>query len=89
MNWKELYAGKVNRSEVQQAVQDEEWQALRVYMKGKSLWMKYILLRNWLEKNKHSSKSKLQVTNYITALSRGGLIQVEDYKEEKGLAVHR
>lgn len=30
----------------------------------------------------HNRKIKVRVTNYITALSRGGLIKPEDYKNE-------
>ncbi len=87
MDWKEIYFGKINRAEIKEAVADPEWQATRLYMKGKSLWIKYLILKNWLDKKHYSSTAKIQVTNYVTALSRGGLIAVEDYKEEKRLTL--
>lgn len=79
MDWKSLHFGKISPSEVAQYVADDEWQALRLYLKGKSLEEKYRRLSNWLHQHNRSKASQVQVTNYVTALSRGGLIKPSDY----------
>ncbi|MBU0792214.1 MAG: hypothetical protein KKC55_17390, partial [Gammaproteobacteria bacterium] len=63
-------------------VKDEIWQLIRIKLKGKSLNEKYHMLLNYLISRNYSRKSKVQVTNYITALSRGGIIHLCDYREE-------
>jgi len=79
LDWEQLYFGRLSRQEIQRAVVEEEWQIVRIKMKGVALQMKYDMLRHWLIKNKYSRKAKVQVTNYVTALSRGGLIKPEQY----------
>ena len=79
MDWKKVYFGKLSRKEIQEAVKDMDWQAVRIGMKGTSIRVKYDTLKWWLEKQKYTNKAKIQVTNYVTALSRGGLIKPEDY----------
>lgn len=80
MNWKVLYFGKVSKDEVLEYVRNEEWQAVRRSMLGTSLLVKYNTLLAWLVIKNYSYASKVQVTNYVTALSRGGLIKPSDYK---------
>ena len=58
-----------------QAVKDDEWQTVRKSMLKTTLKFKYETLQNWLEKNKHSEKSKVQAQNYMQALRRSGLIK--------------
>ena len=82
LNWAFLYCGKITRQEIQEFVKDEKWQQVRISMKGKSLGIKFETLWDWLDSNEWSRKAQVQVTNYITALSRGGLIKPEDYLEE-------
>jgi len=79
-NWKKLYAGKVKRNEVKKYVKDKKWQKLRISLKGKSLKDKYLMLEKYLKNNK-DRPSQVRVTNYITALSRGGLIKPSDYRK--------
>lgn len=91
MDWKKLYFGKVTRSEVFRAVDNEEWQKVRLSMKGVSLTKKYEILSLYLKKSVEAFESgdistnemrraKIRITNYVTALSRGGLIEPEDYR---------
>lgn len=79
MDWKTLYFGPVTRQEVQQAVKDEFWQRTRLYMKGISTEDKFKVLRNYLQGQEDDRMVQVRVTNYVTALSRGGLIKPTDY----------
>jgi len=81
MDWKSLYAGKIIRAEVMKHVSDEHWQAVRKNMKGLSLNGKYVVLQNYLRRAPKYRPVQVRVTNYVTALSRGGLIKPEDYRE--------
>ena len=87
MDWSKLYFGKVKRDEIQRAVNDSHWQTLRRELKGKSLEVKYKMLMSYYESETRACKScaderllEVRLTNYVTALSRGGLIKVGDYK---------
>lgn len=95
MNWKNLYYGHVSPEEVKVAVDDKEWQELRVSLKGLSTPEKYHKLLEYRNRkldelqeierrgiNADRSRRMLQVqlTNYTTALSRGGLIKPSDYR---------
>lgn len=89
VEWSKLYFGKVSPSEVQEAIKNKEWQEIRQKMKGMSLIDKYRTLNSYYNKamkeatSEHSKRMiKVRVTNYITALSRGGLIKPSDYKKE-------
>lgn len=79
-DWSRLYFGHMPKQEVLQAVQNDDWQKVRLSMKGKSLDYKYRTLTNWLKVEPKSRMRQVQVTNYVTALSRGGLIKPEDYR---------
>lgn len=91
MDWKKLYFGKVARSEVFRAIDNDEWQKVRLSMKGVSLTKKYEILSLYLKKSveafesgdvniKEMRRVEIRITNYVTALSRGGLIEPEDYR---------
>lgn len=85
MNWRELYFGHVKASEVQKAIRDSEWQRLRKEMKGRALEEKYEMLCAYRDsKSKCTGEEKrlveVRITNYVTALSRGGLIKPSDYR---------
>lgn len=84
LDWKKLYFGHVYKDEVLAAVKDPEWQRIRLSMKGVSLVQKYATLKNYLRNNKEEDLRAVQVriTNYVTALSRGGLIKPSDYLGE-------
>lgn len=75
MNWGHLIFGSFNREQILEAVNDDDWQIARVQMLGDPLGVKYRVLEIWLQEHNYSLKSKIQVTNYVNALKRGGLIQ--------------
>lgn len=88
MDWSKLYFGKVTKEEVERAINNAEWQELRNEMKGKSLERKYKMLTDYYELESLTARnakelrmSQVRITNYVTALSRGGLIKVEDYRK--------
>lgn len=91
LDWRSLYYGHVESQEVAKAVKDYEWQDLRRAMKGKSLETKYAMLKGYratmiarLEAGRIDEDGwrmvEVRITNYVTALSRGGLIKPEDYR---------
>lgn len=80
MDWHKLYFGRMSTKEVLHAVKDPAWQRIRISMKNQSLEFKYDILTDWLDTCNNSRKSQVQVTNYVTALSRGGLISPSDYR---------
>lgn len=87
MDWHKLYFGKVSPEEVQIAVSDPQWQQIRLSMKNTSLEFKYKTLMAYLEFKQamlvddfEMRLVHVRITNYVTALSRGGLIKPEDYK---------
>lgn len=91
LDWRSLYYGHVSPQEVAQAVKDPKWQALRRAMKGKSLETKYIMLKYYRAAMLTQMNAgridadewrmvEVRITNYVTALSRGGLIKPEDYR---------
>ena len=91
LDWRSLYYGHVESQEVTRAVKDYEWQALCLAMKGMSLETKYAMLKGYratmiarLEAGRIDEDEwrmvEVRITNYITALSRGGLIKQEDYR---------
>lgn len=86
-DWRTLYFGHVSPEEVQEAVADNQWQQYRLLMKGMSLDDKYKSLHAYLDFAKdmllegHELRMvHVRLTNYVTALSRGGLIKPEDYR---------
>jgi len=79
MDWKKLHFGHMHIAEVLIAVKDEEWQCVRVSMKGVSLQRKYDTLITYLQVEPTDRQRQIRVTNYVTALSRGGLIKPCDY----------
>jgi hypothetical protein len=64
------------KSEIFQAIADEDWQDFRLSLKGKSTEKKLEELRRWLKTKSTTNgvgwKAKVQVMNYINALKRGG-----------------
>jgi hypothetical protein len=75
MNWNSLIFGKYNIQKIKEAVKDETWQRVRRSMLGTDLKYKYTCLLQWLGGNDYSLEAKIQVTNYVNALKRGGLIK--------------
>lgn len=82
MDWKKLYFGKVGKNEVLEYVKDPNWQLIRLSMKGTTLQFKYDILCKYLEGRENDRAVQVRITNYVTALSRGGLIKPSDYLGE-------
>lgn len=91
LDWHGLYFGHVSTQEVRRAVADPYWQKLRISLKGLPLHVKHQNLCEYRDRMHrayvHGGLSKAQwrevevrITNYVTALSRGGLIKPEDYR---------
>lgn len=85
--WNTLYFGHVSPEEVQEAVHDTQWQQIRESMKGMSVDDKYKTLHGYLKfkqdmlVDEHEMRMvHVRITNYVTALSRGGIIKPEDYR---------
>jgi len=76
MNWNSLIFGSYSRDQIQRAVADPEWQVFRGELVGEPLRTKYARLLGWLAVNDYSERFKIQVTNYVNALKRGGLISL-------------
>jgi hypothetical protein len=74
-DWDTLVLGSYNQEQIQKAVADSSWQDFRQYLWDLSLYNKYAALQTWLEDQGYSEKSKVQVTNFVNALKRGGLIK--------------
>lgn len=74
LNWSKLHGGKISQEEIKRYIPQEDWQEHRKKVKGNPLDIQYQLLKDWLDKNKWNRASIVQVTNYINALARGGLI---------------
>ena len=73
-NWNSLTYGHYTRREIQSAVKDERWQLYRKMMKGAPLGVKFIMLCEWIDSKNGSNTAKIQVTNYVNALRRAGLV---------------
>lgn len=88
LDWRKLYFGRVSKLEVQRALAQPAWQSLREHLKGKSLedtLLTYLALKTedynrGLIDDKELRNVHVRITNYVTALSRGGLIKPEEYR---------
>ena len=80
-NWHHLIFASYGIQEVLIAVKDPAWQAVRISMLGEPLQRKMQILEDWLNtpdeitEEMHGYHKKVQVTNYVHALKRGGLIR--------------
>jgi len=75
MDWNKLIFDKYSINTILQIVKNNDWQKIRKSMLKTSLEFKYKTLKKWLIYNDYSFDSKVQVTNYVNALKRGGLIK--------------
>lgn len=87
LHWGVLYFGKIKQSEIREAIRDAQWQQIRLSMKGMSTEDKYKTLEGYLQfkrdmlVDEHEMRMvHVRITNYVTALSRGGIIKPEDYR---------
>jgi hypothetical protein len=74
INWKELVV-PTTREEINRYVKDPEWRSLRERLVSVVLVTKYATLQEWLREHDYNRKSQVQVSNYINALKRGGMIK--------------
>lgn len=77
MNWQKLIHRPLKKSEISpdsEAIKDPRWQLFRESLKGLSTEQKYKKLKEWLAQHP-TERAKIQVTNYVNALKRGGLVK--------------
>ena len=74
LDWMALTFDVYDMPTILKAVNDDAWQRLRVSLKGVPLPQRYRRLMLWLIANEHSERAKVQVTNYVNALRRGGMV---------------
>ena len=76
MHWERLMLKEpLLRVEVTAAVKDPDWQKFRANLHGKTLPLRFLELDRWLWQNEYSREAYVQVTNYINALKRAGMIK--------------
>jgi hypothetical protein len=75
IDWGTLIFGTYSPQQVVRAVNDSQWQDVRISMIGESEESKYNILLAHLVRQHYSGQAKIQVTNYVNALKRGGLIK--------------
>ena len=83
LDWKSIHCGTISKEEIKQFCTQPDWQDLRLELKNKSLEEKFKALKSWLEKHNRSRASQVQVTNYINALARGGMVSLKANVERK------
>ena len=66
-----------SRQEILSAINDTHWQNLRLSLKGVPTEQKLIKLKLWLEEQQFTTRSRIQVDNYINALKRGGQLDMD------------
>jgi len=71
--WQTLICGSYSRAQVLKAVADPAWQRERKAMLGTTLLQKFMRLAMWRAST--DENGDIQVTNYVYALKRGGLIK--------------
>jgi len=77
LDWNSIHAGKITQQEILRYCQGTGWQALRRMLKNTTLEEKFRKLKEWLSLHSNSRAAQVQVTNYINALKRGGMIKDE------------
>lgn len=65
------------RHMIMEAVREDAWYDLRKKMKGTSMDERYDLLMKWLEEHRFDERSRIQVSNYVNALKRAGMLPME------------
>jgi len=85
-DWQKLIFGSFSREEIRDAVQNGDWQMLRMSLMGTSMLTKYkalleyLAIDDWTDvpdavREYRAKVRRVQVTNYVNALKRGGLIK--------------
>jgi hypothetical protein len=74
VNYDDLIFGSYSIDVVLEAVNDVEWQTLRISLKGLPTEEKLSRLRKYIGEDA-SHEAKVRVTNYVYALKRGGQLR--------------
>ncbi len=77
LDWNSLTFGPLKKEDIQSTsptIKNTEWQEFRKSLKGLSNEEKYKQLKKWLHDHNNSEQAKIQVTNYVNALKRGGQV---------------
>jgi len=82
-DWSSIHSGNITQDEIERCVKDPKWQAFRESLKGLPLGEQFTKLKQW--NNQNSRCAKVQVTNYINALRRGGLLEEIAMTKQKKL----
>jgi hypothetical protein len=72
MDWERMVM-PLKKEEINKAIRDKNWQAIRISLLGTSLEEKYERLSSLWDKGDRTTK--VQIANYVNALKRGGLIK--------------
>lgn len=72
--WNDIHCGYITQAEIRKYIENPNWQTLRESLLGTTLEYKFEKLKEWLEGHSRSREAQVQVTNYINALRRGGLL---------------
>ena len=75
LDWGKLTFGSYSRVEIANAVADKSWQIVRRGLKGQHIAAKYVLLTYWYDTSHDKEKAKIQITNYVNALRRAGMVK--------------
>lgn len=78
LDWSSIHSGPVTQEEIEQFCNDPKWQELRDSLEGVPLEEKFKQLKEWLRSHGNSRAAQVQVTNYVNALSRGGLVSLKE-----------
>jgi hypothetical protein len=73
--WNKISFGPITQNEIRQHTDNYAWQVFRSSLMGLPLDYKFQKLYLWLEEHDRDRASQVQVTNYVNALKRGGLIK--------------
>jgi len=60
-----------------EAVREDGWYNLRKEMKNTPMDKRYDILMKWLEDHYFDERSRIQVSNYVNALRRAGMLPIE------------
>jgi hypothetical protein len=86
-DWGSLIFGVYGRNQIDPAVADAHWQQVRIGLKGTTMRYRFKVLNTHLERQNYCLEAKIQVTNYVNALKRGGMLDIDNKVTERGLRV--
>lgn len=73
--WQPLIFGTYNREAIAAAINDPIWQKLRISLLGTTLAFRHKTLSYYVGYSNMQPFVRIQVTNYVNALKRGGMIK--------------